>query len=220
MDISINENIIIENELMVSLGLIRHGLYYLYKEDGSEDMLFVFLQLASSGFERLLKLILTCKNKIDKGKFISDNELRSKYRHNLVNAWNDVKKIDNFSEQKYNSLDGLFQLFSEFGNQKRYENFNILGKDDKKYISYKEQFNDCVFSIDNALNKEEYTAEDMKKENIILIKKLFTLTKNLISILENVCSATKTMGILYKKPFNNFSMLLQNFDKNKISVFE
>ena len=59
----IQNNMIIENELMVSLGLVRHGLFYLYNDNGEEDRLFVFLQLSSSGLERLLKLIITCNNK-------------------------------------------------------------------------------------------------------------------------------------------------------------
>ena len=90
----IMQNKIIEDELNISLGLIRQGLLYLYHEDGTDDVLFSFMQLISGGFERLLKLIITCNSKNNKGIFCTKKELKE-YSHNLIKSRKFVMKLSN-----------------------------------------------------------------------------------------------------------------------------
>lgn len=215
---SSNTDIIIENELMVSLGMIRHGLYYLYNEDGSEDMLFVFLQLSSSGLERLLKLIITCNKKNKTGNFCTISELKNEYNHSLVNALNSIEDNIGLTFQRNKPLDDLLTLFSEFGQQKRYENLNILsGKND---ISYKEQFEDYTQSIFRISPEPQNADNEIWQQNLEVIKMLFFLTNNLLILFDKVCPEGKNKALIYRKQFNNITELLQRFEQKRISVFE
>lgn len=213
----IQNNMIIENELMVSLGLVRHGLSYLYNDNGEEDILFVFLQLSSSGLERLLKLIITCNSKEKKGNFVNKTELKTCYNHNLENALSFIKLNIDSSFNYDNHLNGILKLFSDFGYQDRYENLNILGGEN--CISYKKKFNDSAQSICKISTVSD-AEMDIKQQNIKIIEKLFSFTNSLLNLLDKVYPNGKNNALLYRQQFNDISELLRKFEQKKVSVFD
>lgn len=215
----IQNDMTIENELMISLGLIRSSLFYLYYDNGEEDVLFTFLQLASSGFERLLKLIITCDNKNKTGNFCTSKELKGKkLRHNIVSALDFIEKNIDTSLIREKSLDDLLTIFSKFGDYNRYENLNILGGEN--VISYKDQFSDYAQSIYKNSSQPQYDENEIQQQNIEIIKTLFSLTNDLLILLDKVCPDGKNRAFIYRKQFNNITELLQKFEQKKISIFE
>lgn len=214
------EHKIIEDELIVSLGLLKSGFYYLYHENGTEDCLFITLQLLSGGFERLIKIILMCDNKMNKNQFLTKKELQ-KYSHNLKDLFDCCSK--NFQINYMPAVYDFINLLSDFGIQKRYENFNKLSNEiSDSYESYKTTF-DTFMQIYYPIYLKDFNTieDDLKKVNKMLIETLLELVITLLKTLQNIYPESKKFALLHKNNLQNIQILISEFDKvSPLTVFQ
>ena len=217
----IMQNKIIEDELNISLGLIRQGLLYLYHEDGTDDVLFSFMQLISGGFERLLKLIITCNSKNNKGIFCTKKELKE-YSHNLIKSRKFVMKLSNNeigNIQQSKSIEDFFLILSDFGEEGRYQNLNILGGSNFE-PSYQREFDIFIKKLMyNSYPATQDAEEIIQKANMVLFEMLFIETRRLIYILDKIYPESKKMSLLYKKSFEKLDNLKSFYEQNSISIY-
>lgn len=136
-----DKNELIRREAALAAQLIGSGLTSIRRYDFAfKGVFYAGMFSASIGFERLLKLIIILKQKIDSGEYPDNNVLR-KSGHNLnklieqcmcenEEATKEIKESDYWS-QYHNVLEDelvvkIASFMTEFANKTRYYNLDVL----------------------------------------------------------------------------------------------
>lgn len=141
------QRVVIGEELLTAVRLLKTGLRELNRIDGANDFFHLPILLLSSGFERMMKTVICCHHLETTGEFPDRSVFpKGKHGHDLV--WLLNKIIHNCFSNKYLSciplakndikflrsdskLSRIVQILSDFGQGARYYNLNvILGESD------------------------------------------------------------------------------------------
>lgn len=136
------QNLMLGEELLTSIRLLKTGLRELNRMDGSTDFFHLPILLLASGFERMMKTIVCCHCLKESGSFPRRSTFtRSRRGHDLVNLLDRVTRecfSDNYlsripaarSDISFlrddTKLNALVQILSDFGQSARYYNLNIV----------------------------------------------------------------------------------------------
>lgn len=139
---TIQQNVLIGQELLTAVRLIAVGLRELNRIDGSSDFFHLPIQLLASGFERLMKVVICCYHVEDKGGFpdrkvfpsgkrghdlvwllreITDKCFSSSYLDTIPVAQTDLRLLRDDTK-----LNRIVKILSGFGQSARYYNLNVI----------------------------------------------------------------------------------------------
>jgi len=128
-------------EILTSIRLLQLGLRELQEIGFENDFYHLPLLLLSSGFERLMKCMICLKYFDNNAKFPTSEEIKS-FGHNLVDLKDKIvsdciSKDTSYkrpaTKQDYefltedNGSDKLIKILSDFGQNARYHNLNVVG---------------------------------------------------------------------------------------------
>lgn len=192
--ISLDEELALAQEVYLGIYLIEFGLFTLNRIQNVEHLP---LLLLSSGIERMLKLIiifdfLKTKNRFPEEKEYYEKNLKT---HNICFLLDEVLKISDqrqyhesgneaqadlsfLRSAQENSLEEILRIFSEYANQGRYYNLNVLVQSSRStedpmlvFECYRnrlieEIFRTCNFSDCKIPEQKNYKAELIANEQI------------------------------------------------------
>lgn len=132
------KDIALLNELENSVKLIELGLGELQNLDKNQRHYFVPFQLLSQGFERFMKCYICLGHEHQENRYPIQKYLKTDLGHNLLTLKNEIceKYFKDFEHPdlikdyefltKDDELSELLSILSEFGDQARYYNFNVI----------------------------------------------------------------------------------------------
>lgn len=141
------QNVMIGEELLTAIRLLKTGLRELNRMDGATDFFHLPLLLLAAGFERMMKTVICCHHLATKGEFPGRGIFpQGKKGHNLVHLLGMITN-DCFSDsyiaripaaqaditflRSDAQLKTIVRLLSDFGQGARYHNLNVvLGESD------------------------------------------------------------------------------------------
>ena len=136
------QKVMIGEELLTAMRLLKTGLRELNRIDGSTDFFHLPILLLASGFERMMKTVVCCHHLETDGEFPRRTVFQKGRRgHDLVLLLNQITQ-DCFSDdylaripaaktdieflRNDQKLSAIVQILSDFGQSARYYNLNIV----------------------------------------------------------------------------------------------
>lgn len=193
-------------EILTSIRLLQLGLRELQEIGFENDFYHLPLLLLSSGFERLMKCMICLKYFDNNAKFPTSEEIKS-FGHNLVNLKDKIisdciskdtlckrpatKQDYEFLNEDKN-LDKLIKILSDFGQNARYHNLDVVGGEKTPETDIKARLEELELQIvkrkyedDSKSFKEILTNIDKKDEfyeetYTIIIRKLQRFARALV----------------------------------------
>jgi len=141
------QEVMIGEELLVAMGLLKVGLRELGRIDGATDFFHLPILLLASGFERMMKTVICCHHLETTGQFPPPSEFKRDRRgHDLTELLQRITQ-DCYSDAYLSRvpaaqadiaflrsdprLAAILKILSDFGQSARYYNLNIvLGHED------------------------------------------------------------------------------------------
>lgn len=136
------KNIMIGEELLSAVRLLKTGLRELNRIDGSNDFFDLPILLLSSGFERMMKTILCCYHLENFGEYPAREFFpKGRQGHDLVHLLNQITcdcfsdkyllqtpsaKTDILFLRKDAKINTQVRILSDFGQSARYYNLNVV----------------------------------------------------------------------------------------------
>ena len=200
---SAQKQMYIEEELRISISLLKCGLRELTRVNVAGDSKDLPLLLISFGLERLMKTIICCHHLESRGKFPDQQFFTEKGQGHDLSHW--LKKItkDCFSkvyleripvakdDRNYLKLDphlrGIIQILSDFGDGARYFNLNeVIGQSNKKSSSV-DELNKLELSILQEDPEWEKKIRDPKQANLLYQRTKTEITIHIERITRSLC---------------------------------
>lgn len=139
---TVQQNVMLGEELLTAIRLIKTGLRELNRLDGSTDFFHLPILLLASGFERMMKTIICCYHLETTGDYPNrDVFLKGRRGHDLVHLLSQITN-DCFSDaylatvpaaetdinflRNDPKLSTILKILSDFGQSARYFNLNVI----------------------------------------------------------------------------------------------
>jgi hypothetical protein len=159
----------LDEEILTSVRLVQLGIKELQGIGFENDFYHLPLLLLSSGFERLMKCMICLKYLDKNGKFPSTEEIRN-YRHNLINIKNKIVSECISKKRAYETpalkndydflvndrdLEKLVEILSDFGQNARYHNLNVIGGEVNPKTDFKARIDEYEIELLKRKAKED-----------------------------------------------------------------
>lgn len=162
-------------EILTSIRLLQLGLRELQEIGFENDFYHLPLLLLSSGFERLMKCMICLKYFDNNAKFPTSEEMKS-FSHNLVTLKEKIvsecisprtayerpaTKQDYIFLTQDKDLENLITILSDFGQNGRYYNLNVIGGKSNPLSDVKARLEE--FELQLIMRKYESDANKLKE---------------------------------------------------------
>ena len=165
----------LDEEIHTSIKLLQLGIKELQEISHENDFYHLPLLLLSSGFERLMKCMICLKYLDENGKFPTSEKIRS-FGHDLVNLKDKIISDCTSKETAYErpatnqdyeflsgdkDLDKFIRILSDFGQNARYHNLNVVGGKSNPMSDIKARVEE--FELQLIMRKYEKNSNNLKK---------------------------------------------------------
>lgn len=238
LHIELNKSIAIVEEIDASFKFIVLGLKTIKEQNSTISNNHVSLQLLSSGFERILKILLLIKDKHETGKFPELLKARSKFQaynngHGIEKMLLEIieysDKIDLFQKipmlvedidflRTNNQFKKFIKILTEFSIQQRYYYIDtlVLENENTNFNPF-EEFKTLIWSFEDGVDTAKHSYKE--EEEIKLINTIKCIEKGTRAISRFFTHGFDDLGKSYYYEFSNF-LLLKDENLGKLRYSE